>query len=74
MLDPHLVRDQLAAEGLTVLHVAAGREPDTLTVYLHGPAGDQAHGEALRVCLLVPGVVEAVESELSPTIILLRTE
>jgi hypothetical protein len=75
VLDPQQVRDSLIRRGLTVLHVGVhGTWEDTVVVYLHGEAGDQWDGRALRVCRRVPGVVSVEESELAATIIYLRGE
>ncbi len=63
----------LSVRGLHPLAVAAHRnDPSVLTVYLHGPAGDWVHGEALDVVKSVEGVAAAHEDVRTPTIILVR--
>lgn len=73
VLNRETLRTALRLRGLSLVHVGEHRaNPETLTVYLHGPAGDWANGRALLVIAEVPGVVAAMESVSAPTIILVR--
>lgn len=46
--------------------------PDLLLVYLHGNAGQWVDHSATNVMLAIPGVLGVAESEVSPSILLVR--
>jgi len=63
----------LNERGLVLLEVCEHRaNPEVLAVYLHGPAGQWAHGYARDLIADVPGVVAVTESVSTPTILLVR--
>jgi hypothetical protein len=74
-MEPDELREALRVRGLVVLDVGRHRtNADVLIVYLHGLAGQWAHGYARWLISGVPGVAAVEESVGTPVILWVRIE
>jgi hypothetical protein len=71
VMEPEILRKELEARGIVLLGVGRHRaHPEVLIVYLHSNAGQWQDGSAYHEILSVPGVVAVMDSEQSPSILL----
>jgi hypothetical protein len=67
------LKRMLEERGLAVVAVTENvRDPDEVTVYLHGASGQWADGAALNTISRTPGVLSAIQSDQTPAIVTVR--